>query len=655
MHLALEVAAPTNMDFGPLELEDLALAGDDNAWTLEDWRWDGKSFTAAPATGSSRLGKRHCSGLHFALPGSTEHAGEGNLESQLSCCGTPMDKSAHSGNTKNPEDLAGCTSSEGARAGGPPVCQVESCGRDLSGLTTYYQRCRICEVHIKEPQFMRAGLIQRFCQQCGRCHELAAFQGSKRSCREQLAKHNARRRRRSDRKADLASFSAQQPEQAVQRTPCQSRLADAFSSLEPLMTHLQPGSAPATAPHGSPAFVGIPTQRSGYGMAAFPAASIPQTETMEVIRIDGSGRVVSQDKSVAVGIPMVPLNSQENLNQGTQGGESGSSFDAAMAMMGGGSGTVHTTSYQPENLVVRLSVKLFNCTPAELPKDLKRQLTGWLQSTPAGAEGYLRPGCVHLTVQAHVPHHSSDQISKGGVAAVAAYLINQQHPVWSNHVVLLDLNGQFALMKGGQLLSTWQSKPQPPSSSEPGSCSDVRCKAVDRLLPQLEGLYPAAIFPEKQNPARVRLSGRGIACGDCKVLCRSGGRYLNVTCEHYGACCQPGEEHTKVALQELDVILPGDLQPGLVWLEIQKGCLLSSALPMLVAPCQPLAKELCQLSKSGFDCKGVVTDIGLLFGDPSSAASLQTAIRSSPSLMFATQFGHQSASLPCAAPEARHV
>lgn len=39
---------------------------------------------------------------------------------------------------------------------------------------------------------MRAGIVQRFCQQCGRCHPLDAFQGQKRSCIEQLAKHNAR-------------------------------------------------------------------------------------------------------------------------------------------------------------------------------------------------------------------------------------------------------------------------------------------------------------------------------------------------------------------------------------------------------------------------------------------------------------------------------
>jgi SBP domain len=70
--------------------------------------------------------------------------------------------------------------------------QVEGCGRELCALTTYHQRCRICEVHIKLPSFMRHGTEQRFCQQCGRCHQLSAFDSGKRSCRAQLQKHNAR-------------------------------------------------------------------------------------------------------------------------------------------------------------------------------------------------------------------------------------------------------------------------------------------------------------------------------------------------------------------------------------------------------------------------------------------------------------------------------
>lgn len=87
-----------------------------------------------------------------------------------------------------------------------------------------------------------------------------------------------------------------------------------------------------------------------------------------------------------------------------------SSFDMAMAMMSNGKAEA-PQPYRSDNLVLRLSVKLFNCTPAELPEDLKQQLTGWLKSTPAGAEGYIRPGCVHLTVQAHIPASAVEQVS----------------------------------------------------------------------------------------------------------------------------------------------------------------------------------------------------------------------------------------------------
>ena len=89
-----------------------------------------------------------------------------------------------------------------------------------------------------------------------------------------------------------------------------------------------------------------------------------------------------------------------------------------MAMMGqrGRAPPPAAPPYQAENLAVRLSVKLFNCTPAELPGDLKRQLTGWLKSTPAGAEGYLRPGCVHLTVQAYVPADTASQVTNSCIA-----------------------------------------------------------------------------------------------------------------------------------------------------------------------------------------------------------------------------------------------
>lgn len=73
----------------------------------------------------------------------------------------------------------------------------------------------------------------------------------------------------------------------------------------------------------------------------------------------------------------------------------GSSFDQALQLMGQSAPGILAAQphglpveqYQPSTFVSRLSVKLFNCVPGNLPLDLRDKLTGWLHSTPAGAEG----------------------------------------------------------------------------------------------------------------------------------------------------------------------------------------------------------------------------------------------------------------------------
>eukprot|EP00891_Asterochloris_glomerata_P001980 jgi/Astpho2/1980/Aster-00489 len=82
------------------------------------------------------------------------------------------------------------------RSKGPPVCQVEGCGVNLTGLKEYHQRYKICEHHLKVPELVRHDVRQRFCQQCGRFHHLVEFDGEKRSCRARLQRHNARRRKK---------------------------------------------------------------------------------------------------------------------------------------------------------------------------------------------------------------------------------------------------------------------------------------------------------------------------------------------------------------------------------------------------------------------------------------------------------------------------
>ena len=128
----------------------------------------------------------HIKSVHAALPAASHH---GSGEALCDTRDAPAFTSAGQGVLQG--EPASSLLGKQAASGGPS-CQVEGCDRDLGVLSAYHQKCRVCDVHIKAPSFLRAGLLQRFCQRCGRCHELGAFEGTRRSCRAQLAKHNAR-------------------------------------------------------------------------------------------------------------------------------------------------------------------------------------------------------------------------------------------------------------------------------------------------------------------------------------------------------------------------------------------------------------------------------------------------------------------------------
>ncbi|EFN50836.1 hypothetical protein CHLNCDRAFT_37677 [Chlorella variabilis] len=73
------------------------------------------------------------------------------------------------------------------------TCQSDGCTVDLAPLSFYLQRNHICPDHLKADSYMVKGVPSRFCQRCGQGHPLTEFEGSKRSCRKALERHNQRR------------------------------------------------------------------------------------------------------------------------------------------------------------------------------------------------------------------------------------------------------------------------------------------------------------------------------------------------------------------------------------------------------------------------------------------------------------------------------
>jgi len=93
-------------------------------------------------------------------------------------------------------------------------------------------------------------------------------------------------------------------------------------------------------------------------------------------------------------------------------------YEAARDIMDGVGSFAPT--FDSDHKVLRLSAKLFNVTPADLPQDLKQHLTGWLAAAPAGVEGYIRPGCVLLSLYITVDNRSGGTGGCGGGMLTAA-------------------------------------------------------------------------------------------------------------------------------------------------------------------------------------------------------------------------------------------
>lgn len=222
---------------------------------------------------------------------------------------------------------------------------------------------------------MKDGRLQRFCQQCGRFHDLSAFDGNRKSCREQLQKHNARRRRRAQLEAG-ASLAGELVTAVDEKTEVGKLLQGLLSNpfqLQALRVLLGVKTHPA-----------LPDQQG------FPAE--------HEAALEGAAAASAADPGAAgPGGPASASPSGSGSGSGTAGGSNPPSYEVARDIMEGAG--PYAPDFDSDHRALRLCVKMFNATPADLPPDLKAQVTGWLAQAPLGLESHIRPGCVMLTVQ----------------------------------------------------------------------------------------------------------------------------------------------------------------------------------------------------------------------------------------------------------------
>ncbi|KAI3762327.1 hypothetical protein L1987_52754 [Smallanthus sonchifolius] len=217
----------------------------------------------------------------------------------------------------------------------------------------------------------------------------------------------------------------------------------------------------------------------------------------------------------------------------------------------------------PQDRTGRIMFKLFDKDPSHLPGSLRTQVYNWLSRSPSEIEGYIRPGCVVLSIYLSMSSSSWDQLEGNFLQYINSLLQDSGTDFWGSGRFLVHTDKQIASQKDGKVylfksLKAWTS-------------------------PQLISISPLAVVAGKETSLILR--GRNLRTPDTKIYCT-----------HADGCTL--EEETKSANQEstYDVIstcsfkvrAPNAL--GRCFIEVENG-LRGTSFPIIIADatlCQEL-------------------------------------------------------------------
>jgi SBP domain len=256
--------------------------------------------------------------------------------------------------------------------------------------------------------------------------------------------------------------------------------------------------------------------------------------------------------------------------------------------------------YSVDNSMLRLSIKLFNCTPDMLAPQVKSELTSLLRVAEQSlVEGYIRPGCMHVTLSVRVPTHavsisndingSVDGSDTNGavrghlVAAVERLLDSTVLTSEAKDCIVVQLHDELVVVKQNRVMA-----------------------AIDMgksmgLIPHIAAVRPLAVLAAANGMGRtaVMLAGRRLNGPSSLIMCRQGGRNLAIELPD-----DEGDDENTDTLAVGQVINIGVLgiAAGCAEFEVQVGSFLGPAKPLVALPDAACVEEVRQLEnlQNGF-------------------------------------------------------
>eukprot|EP00850_Spirogloea_muscicola_P018099 SM000162S02377 [mRNA] locus=s162:125644:132735:- [translate_table: standard] len=223
----------------------------------------------------------------------------------------------------------------------------------------------------------------------------------------------------------------------------------------------------------------------------------------------------------------------------------------------------------------RISLKLFEKNPEDLPLNLRNQIVEWLATSPQDLESYIRPGCLLLTIYAALPKQRWDELQDDIEFSLRRLLDAEGSSQWLHEKILCQVDRHLASACCGKL-----------ESVTPLEQNDT---------PYISRIRPLAICPGEE--AEVTIVGNNLSLPGSRVLLAYQGGYVcadiggpqelpeaqeNPSWDDNGAGEDDEPEDAAISKQCLRLRLPPESAHGRAFIEVENGAGGSNACPLLV-------------------------------------------------------------------------
>ncbi|GMH08719.1 hypothetical protein Nepgr_010559 [Nepenthes gracilis] len=512
-----------------------------------------------------------------------------------------------------------------------PVCQVEDCRADLSNAKDYHRRHKVCDMHSKATKALVGNVMQRFCQQCSRFHVLQEFDEGKRSCRRRLAGHNRRRRKTHPETAinmgsmndessssyllisllriltnlhssstdqtkgqdllshllrNLSSLAGALNESNIsglgQRSQGLQDVEASAGAKDPLMADQQCETASAQKQPS--------TNESPSGMQQTASAMHPRVQvagdfvpskengitTMEkrhqLTNIDLNNEyndtqdcVDKQEKpSTSLDCPIWVRDSLKSSPPQT----SGNSDSISAHSLSSSSGS------EPQSRTDRIVFKLFGKDPSDLPQLLRLQLLQWLSRSPTDIEGYIRPGCIVLSIYLRLNKSLWEELCCNLGSSLIRLLDVSNDPFWRTGWIYTRVRNRVAFICNGQVVLD---TPFPSKSYKN----------------RISSISPVAVAASER--VQFVIKGPNLSQSTSRLFCTLEGKYLlQESCNSLVEGNDASVEHGEIQCLCFPCSIPNVTGRG--YIEVEDFGLSGSFFPFIVAE-PDVCSEICTLER----------------------------------------------------------